>query len=439
MPTSVAIIGSGPAGFYAADALLKACDSCEIDIIERLPTPFGLVRGGVAPDHQSTKRVVEKFERTAMAEAVNYYGNVEVNRDVGLAELRQIYDAVILAIGAPKDRTLNIPGADKHGVYGSAALVGWYNGHPDFQFLEPDLAASAAVIGHGNVAVDVARALLRSPDEMRRLDIPDYAQARIESAAISDIHLVGRRGPLQGKFSDLELRELLEMQDAVPLVRADQLPSDADLALGGLDDRERRAHQHNLATLRAFSAHRREEKPKAIHIEFCARPVEVLGGDRVTGLRLERTRLIGSTVEARAEGTGETFDIDCGLIVTAIGYRADPMDGAPYDVERGIIQNDQGRVDDGLYCVGWIQHGPRGVISSNRDDGRAVAEQISQAFGGGSEKIGRAGFESMLAERRVRRVSFADWKRLEAMEVANAEDGAPRRKFVSVEEMLEAI
>ena len=438
MPTSVAIVGSGPAGFYAADALLKACESCEIDIIERLPTPFGLVRGGVAPDHQSTKRVVEKLERIAMAEAVNYYGNVEVNRDVGLAELRQLYDAVILAIGAPKDRKLNIPGADKPGVYGSAALVGWYNGHPDFHFLEPDIdVAAAAVIGHGNVAVDVARVLLRSPEEMRRFDAPDYARAGIEAAALSDIHLIGRRGPLQGKFSDVELRELLEMQDCVPLVREDQLPPDA--ALDGFTGRDRRAHQHNLATLRAFSAHRRDEKPKAIHLDFCARPVEVLGGARVEGLRLERTQLVGPAAEARAEGTGETFDIACGLIVTAIGYRADRMDGAPYDAERGIIPNDHGRVEDGLYCVGWIQHGPQGVISSNRDDGRAVAEQISERFGGGSEKIGRTGFEALLAERRIRHVSFADWKRIEAIEVANAEDGAPRRKFVSVEEMLEAL
>jgi len=405
-----------------------------------LPTPFGLVRGGVAPDYQSTKRVVEKFERTAMAEAVNYYGNVEINRDVSLTELRQLYDAVIRATGAPKDSALNIPGANKLGVCGSAALVGWYNGHPDFQFLEPDLdVTAAAVIGRGNVAVDVARVLLRSHDEMRRLDIPDFAQARIKSAAILDIHLIGRRGPLQGKFSNIELRELLEMQDAVPLVRADQLPSDAAAELGKLDGRDRRAHEHNLATLRAFSAHRREEKPKAIHIKFCARPVEVLGADRVTGLRLERTQLVGPGVEARAESSGEIFDIDCGLIITAIGYRADRLDGAPYDNERGIIQIDQGRVDDGLFCVGWAQHGPRGVISSNRDDGRGVAEQIKETFGGGSDKIGRAGFESMLAERRVRRVLFADWKRIEALEISNAEDGAPRQKFVSVEEMLDAI
>jgi NADPH-dependent glutamate synthase beta subunit-like oxidoreductase len=437
MPLSIAIIGSGPAGFYTADALMRACPECEIDFVERLPTPYGLIRGGVAPDHQTTKKIAKKYERTALTDHVNFYGNVELNRDISLAELSEIYDAVVLAVGAPMDKKLTLPGSDKYGVVGSAAFVGWYNGHPDFRELDPGLDIdAAAVIGNGNVAMDVGRVLLRSPEGLAKSDVPEHVAARISSSPIKDVYMFGRRGPVDAKFTNVELKEIRKLNYTIPMVRAEQLPEDDQAALGDLEGRERRFRERNLQTLREYSEFTGTEKPKRIHFEFYASPVEILGGERVEGLRLEKTRV----VEGRAEGTGETFDVKCGLVVAAIGYRSDPIEGAPYDEARGIIPNDNGRVREGLYAVGWIKRGPSGVISSNRPDGEIVAGLIHDDFQGGhTVKPGRAGLEKFLNERNVRWVSFADWQKLEALELENAEGPAPRKKFVTVEEMLAAI
>ncbi len=428
MPVSVAIVGSGPAGFYTADALLKSATDVRIDVIERLPTPFGLVRAGVAPDHQSTKNVSRTFERTALEEGVGYFGNVEVGRDVGLDELRRLYDAVVLAVGGPLDRPSNIPGAEKRGVYGAAAFVGWYNGHPDFCALDPDLDVQAAVvIGIGNVAIDVARVLVRTPAELADSDIAEHAAAAIRSSPLSDIHMFGRRGPVEAKFTNVELREMGTLEASVPLVDAAQLPD----GVGDLAGRERRLKEKNLATLRDFAARRPEEKPKRVHFGFFAAPVEILGAHRVEGLRLERTRL----EDGRAVGTGQHFEIECGLVVTAIGYRAQPLAGAPFDDVRGIIPNDGGRVDDGLYVVGWAMRGPTGVISSNRSDGQAVAGHIAADFASGRQP-GHDALVALLRQKGVRAIDFAEWQKIDAAEVANATPPAPRRKFVTIDDML---
>lgn len=438
MTITVAIIGSGPAGFYTADALVNADCDVQVDIIERLPTPYGLIRGGVAPDHQTTKKVAKKYEQTALFDDVRYFGNVEVNKDVSLAELRDMYDAVVLAVGAPGDRKLTIPGADKKGVHGSAAFVGWYNGHPDFRELEPDLNTPAAVvIGNGNVALDCARVLVRSRQGMAGADIAAHAMDAIEASSITDVYLTGRRGPLDAKFTNVELRELGELNQSVPLARAEQLP---DAVPDDMDARAKRLAERNLANLRDYATNDPEAKPKRIHIEFFAQPVAILGDDRAEAVSFERTRV----VDGRAEGTGELFEIPCGLVIAAIGYRSDPMEGAPFDDKAGIIPNRDGRVDDGLYAVGWIKRGPTGVISSNRPDGVTVAEYICDDFkditekGGG--KPGRAALAPLLAERGVRTVTFEDWKKIEAAEIARA-DGrdSPREKFVSVPEMLKVL
>ncbi|MEQ8228116.1 MAG: FAD-dependent oxidoreductase [Rhodospirillales bacterium] len=438
MTITVAIIGSGPAGFYTADALVNADCDVQVDIIERLPTPYGLIRGGVAPDHQTTKKVAKKYEQTALFDDVRYFGNVEVNKDVSLAELRDMYDAVVLAVGAPGDRKLTIPGADKKGVHGSAAFVGWYNGHPDFRELEPDLNTPAAVvIGNGNVALDCARVLVRSRQGMAGADIAAHAMDAIEASSITDVYLTGRRGPLDAKFTNVELRELGELNQSVPLARAEQLP---DAVPDDMEARAKRLAERNLANLRDYATNDPEAKPKRIHIEFFAQPVAILGDDRAEAVSFERTRV----VDGRAEGTGELFEIPCGLVIAAIGYRSDPMEGAPFDEKAGIIPNRDGRVDDGLYAVGWIKRGPTGVISSNRPDGVTVAEYICDDFkditekGGG--KPGRAALAPLLAERGVRIVTFEDWKRIEAAEVARAEGrDSPREKFVSVPEMLKVL
>lgn len=436
MSLSIAIIGSGPAGFYTADALISACPDCRVDFIERLPTPFGLIRGGVAPDHQTTKRVAKKYENTAMMEHVHFYGNVEIGRDVTLLELRDMYDAVVLAIGAPSDKKLTIPGANKLGVHGSAAFVGWYNGHPDFRDLEPDLGTgSAVVIGNGNVAVDVARVLLRSPDGMAQSDLPDHVADLIHAAPITDVHMVGRRGPADAKFTNVELREMGHLNLTHPRVKSDQLPDDLDDVLAGYEDRDRRLRTRNINTLKDFATRADESKPKNVHFEFFASPVEILGGDRVEAIQFERT-----TVEnGSCIGTGDMFDIECGLVIPSIGYRSEPLEGAPFDDKQGIIPNDNGRIETGLYAVGWIKRGPSGVISSNRPDGVIVAEYIAQDLTPDPVRTGRDRLEATLKERQVRWIGYSDWQKLEAMEIENAEGDAPRKKFVTVEDMINAL
>jgi ferredoxin--NADP+ reductase len=430
MSISIAIVGSGPAAFYTADALIATGDDVSIDIIERLPTPYGLIRDGVAPDHQTTKAIARKFEKTALCEQVRYFGNVEVGRDIQLAELREIYDAVVLCVGAPKDRTLDIPGADKAGVFGAAAFVFWYNGHPDFRTLAPDLDISAAaVIGVGNVAMDISRLLCLSAEELATTDLPDYAEQAIRQSPLIDVHMIGRRGPTDAKFTNVELRELGEMAECVPQVRPEQLPDGVE---GDFADRDRRLRERNLETLRDYSKRSATAKAKRIHFEFFANPVEILGGDRVEGIRMERTLV----EDGRAVGTGEFFDISCGLVIPAIGYRGAPIAGAPFDEARGIIPSEDGRVDAGLYVAGWIKRGPSGVISSNRPDGIAAAGHIHEDFTGGNCKPGRQDLKAILRDRNVRSVSFEDWKIIEAAETANAQDGRPRRKFVSVKTML---
>jgi ferredoxin--NADP+ reductase len=428
MPLSVAIVGSGPAGFYTAEELLKSGADVSIDIIERLLSPFGLIRDGVAPDHQTTKKISAKFERTALRDEVRYFGNVEVGRDVGLAELRRIYDAVVLCVGASLDRALHIPGEDKSGVYGSAAFVGWYNAHPDFRNLDPDLNTSAvAVVGVGNVAIDVARVLVKTKVEMAASDLPDYAERVIRSSPLTDVYMLGRRGPVEAKFTNVELREMGKLEDCVPRVDPAQLPD----GVGDLPDRDRRLKEKNLATLREFAAGGSGEKSKRVHFQFYAAPVEILGGERVEGLRLERTRV----VEGRAVGTGEFYTIQCGVVIAAVGYRAGPFEDAPFDAERHIVPNADGRVDDGLYAAGWIMRGPTGVISSNRADGATVAQHIGADFPQGA-KPGREAFEKLLGERGVRWITYADWQKIDQAEIANAPAGAPRRKFLTVEDML---
>lgn len=436
MSMNIAIIGSGPAGFYTADALTSACPDCRVDFIERLPTPFGLIRGGVAPDHQTTKRVAKKYEQTALMEHVQFYGNVEIGRDISLDELRSMYDAVVLAIGAPGDKKLTIPGADKAGVHGSAAFVGWYNGHPDFRDLKPDLNTSTAVvIGNGNVAIDVARVLLRSPDGMATSDLPDHAADLIHNSPITDVHMVGRRGPADAKFTNVELREMGNLNLTQPRVKKEQLPDDLEAVLAGYEDRDRRLRTRNIETLREFAERADEGKPKNVHFEFFASPLEILGGDRVEAIRFERTVV----EDGACIGTGETFDIECGLVIPSIGYRSEPLEGAPFDEKKGIIPNDNGRIEPGLYAVGWIKRGPSGVISSNRPDGVTVAEYIAEDITADPSRQGRDQLEATLKERNVRWVGYSDWKKLEAMEIENAEGDAPRKKFVTVEDMIHAL
>ena len=426
----IAIIGSGPAGYYTAEACAKAFAGAQIDIIDKLPTPFGLIRAGVAPDHQSIKAVTRRYEATALTDGVGFIGHVEVGRDVAMAELSRFYDAVVLATGAPADRPLGIPGEDIPGVIGSAAFVGWYNGHPDFTDLDVPLGLpTVAVIGNGNVAIDVARILAKTPDELAASDIASHAAAALARSAVTDIHLIGRRGPHQASFTPKEMGELGQLQRAQPRVQPAHLPPVEHDAL--LEPGLRKTVGH----LRSFAAAPHAGKPLAIHFDFFNRPASIEPADNGSGvalrLTLERTRLEGDS----AVGTGEHWQLDCGLIVPCIGYRTLALGDVPYDARAGRFVNDAGRIAAGLYAAGWARRGPTGTIGTSRADGTAVAEWIGREVMSGG-KAGREGLLALMAGRGVRVTGYADWQAIDAVEVARARAGAPREKFVRVSEML---
>jgi NADPH-dependent glutamate synthase beta subunit-like oxidoreductase len=427
----VAVIGSGPAGYYSAEALQKHYgDEVRIDMIDRMPVPYGLIRFGVAPDHQSIKAVSKRYEKVALSDNVRFVGNVLVGRDVSIAELTELYDAIILATGAPDDRPLDIPGGDLPGVVGSAAFVGWYNGHPEFADLAPPLGVeAAAVIGNGNVALDVARILAKTPAEFAGSDIVGHAFSALADSKVRAIHLLGRRGPHQIAMTPKELGELGHLEEAVPVVDLADFPPPLDDAL--LEPGQRKSVTH----LRDF-VNLEPNKRKTIVFDFFAKPVAVEGDGKAERVLVERTRLDD---KGGAVGTGETYPIECGLVVTCIGYKTPPLEGIPYEEDRGRFANEGGVIGGGLYCVGWARRGPTGTIGTNRPDGYEVAERIAADLAGsGGRKEGRAGLDRLLEARGVDIVTFRDWQRIEAAEAARAREGSPREKFVAIQEMLGA-
>ncbi|MGE0179703.1 MAG: FAD-dependent oxidoreductase [Sphingomonas sp.] len=427
----VAVIGSGPAGYYSAEALQKALgEDVRIDIIDRMPVPYGLIRFGVAPDHQSIKAVYRRYEKVAISDNVRFVGNVSVGRDVSIEELKGLYDAIVLATGAPGDRRIDIPGGDLPGVIGSAAFVGWYNGHPDFAGLDPPLGvAAAAVIGNGNVALDVARILSKTPAEFAGSDIVGHAFSALADSAVRDIFLLGRRGPHQIAMTPKELGELGHLEEAAPKVDLADFPPEMDDAL--LEPGQRKSVAH----LREFTAHP-GGKRKTIHFDFFAKPVAIEGDGKVERVIVERTEL---DERGGAKGTGETYAIACGLVVTCIGYNTSPISGVPFEEDRGRFANSEGVIGDGLYCVGWARRGPTGTIGTNRPDGYEVAETIVADLGRASgRKEGRPGLDRLLEARGIDIVTFRDWQRIEAAETGRAREGSPREKFVLIEDMLNA-
>ncbi len=428
----VAIIGSGPAGYYTAEALQKQFGAdVRVDVIDRMPVPFGLIRFGVAPDHQSIKAVSRRYEKVALSDNVRFAGNVLVGRDVTIGELTDLYDAVILATGAPDDRPLDLPGSALPGVIGSAAFVGWYNGHPEFADLDPPLdVPAAAVIGNGNVALDVTRILAKTPAEFVGSDIVAHAFAALGNAALRTIHVLGRRGPHQIAMTPKELGELGHLEDAVPHVDLDDFPPELDDAL--LEPGLRKSVTH----LRDFARLEQGSKAKTILFDFFARPVAIEGDGKAERLIVEKTRL---DERGAAVGTGETYAVDCGLIVSCIGYKTPAIDGVPYEADRGRFANDEGMIGERLWCVGWARRGPTGTIGTNRPDGYEVAEKIAADLGGSdSARPGRTGLDRLLDSRGVDIVTFRDWQRIEAAEAARAREGSPREKFVAIAEMLGA-
>ncbi len=431
---SIAVIGSGPAGYYAAEALSKASSDerpVEVDVIDQLPTPFGLIRAGVAPDHQSIKNVAKRYEKTAMQDNVRFLGNVSIGKDVQIEELMTIYDAVILAIGASASRKLNIDGADKQGVIGSAEFVGWYNSHPHHAELKPKLNIdSAVIIGNGNVAVDVCRILAKTTEEMAETDLAHYAGKTIHATPIETIWMFGRRGPMEAKFTPKELSELGELKQCVTITKPEQLPDDipADTL-----PKEQGVKKKILGHLKEFSTPR-PAKIQTLNIEFYASPVSVIGNERVEGIRMERTRV----EDGRTLGTGHFFDVPCQLIIPCIGYRTVPIEGVPFDTDAGHFRNTDGHVRDNLYVTGWARRGPSGTIGTNRPDAQEVAarviEEIKPKANNARQKI-----DDLLQKRHISHVSFRDWQKIDAAELAAAKYTAPREKFATIDTMLKTI
>jgi ferredoxin/flavodoxin---NADP+ reductase len=428
----VAVVGSGPAGFYAAGALLSADPPAEVDMIERLPTPWGLVRLGVAPDHPKLKTVSRAFERIAEQPGFRFLGNVELGRDIHHADLLRMYDAVIYAVGAQTDRRLGIPGEDLPGSWAATEFVAWYNGHPDFQQLDFDLSIErAVVIGNGNVALDLARMLALTHEELAPTDTTDASIAAIESSSIHEIVVVGRRGPAQAAFTTPELQEMGELAGADVVVD----PADLD----GAEPKSTNA-ERNLAVLREFAAREPEGKPRRVVFRFFHSPVAILGEERVEAIELVRNEL---DANERAVPTEHRETLPCGLVFRSVGYHGVELPGVLFDSASGTIPNEGGRVEPRVYCAGWIKRGPTGVIGTNKKDAtETVALLLEDAAAGRLEPkpdASAAAVDALLAERGVRVVEYAGWSAIDEVERAAGEKaGRPRVKLCSWDELLAA-
>ena len=449
----VAIVGAGPAGFFAAEALLKSGDPVAIDLINRLPAPYGLVRDGVAPDHQAIKSVARVFAKILARDEVRYFGNVTLGEDITVDQLRARYDQIVYAVGAQSDRRLGIPGEDLAGSHAAFHFVAWYNAHPDFRDAEFDLGCEdVVVIGNGNVAIDVARILVLSRDRLATTDIADHALADLRRSRVRRVTLLGRRGPAQASFTNPELREFGRLEGVSAVADASQLELDAASEAAIEDDAVK---TRNMATLRGYAERAPREGDRVVRFRFLVSPVEIMGeGGRVTGVRIERNRLVArEDGYMRAVGTGETEVVPCGMVVRSVGYRGAPVPGVPFDEGRGIVPNEGGRVVaggevvPGEYVVGWAKRGPSGVIGTNKADAAATVALMREDFaagvvagGGGGPNPGedKADVGALLRARGVEWVDEEGWTRLDAHETASGKDqGRPRVKLCSVAEMLE--
>jgi ferredoxin--NADP+ reductase len=454
-PLRVAIVGSGPAGFYAAEHLLRNEEiGFEVDMFDRLPTPFGLVRAGVAPDHPKIKSVIRVYEKTAAREGFRFFGNVEVGRDITAAELAERCNAVIWAYGAPTDRHLGIPGEDLSGSHAATEFVAWYNAHPDFADREFDLSCErAVVIGNGNVATDVARMLGLTREELEATDTAEHAIDALCDHPIKEILVLGRRGPAQAAFTNPELRELGEMVDADIDVDPAEVELDA-LSREFLEsDDADITTRKNVEIFTEFSQRQPEGKSRRVALRFLRSPVELQGDGRVERIVVARNELHRDESGAiRPRDTGERETIECGVVFRAVGYKGIGLEGIPFDERRGVIPNEGGRVVEpesgkqvpGHYAVGWIKRGPSGVIGTNKKDAQETVEGLIEdasagkipAPAGASE---RDAIPQLLDERAPDHVTFTGWQAIDVAEQERGKPlGRPRVKFVRVDEMLDA-
>ncbi|KAK7398965.1 hypothetical protein VNO78_10139 [Psophocarpus tetragonolobus] len=463
-PLSVCVVGSGPAGFYIAEKMLKAHQQAQVDIIDRLPTPFGLVRSGVAPDHPETKIVINQFSRVAQHERCSFFGNVTLGSSVFLSELRELYHVVVLAYGAESDRSLGIPGENLKGIHSAREFVWWYNGHPDGRNLELELKSTdtAVILGQGNVALDVARILLRPTAELSTTDIAAHALATLQESSIRVVYLVGRRGPAQAACTAKELREILGIHNV------DIFIQESDLLLNPVDEEELKSNriQRRVYELLSKAATTKTEhtslNQRELHFVFYRKPDSFQESkeraSHVSGVHFEQTVLKGvSPGKQIAVGAGEFEDIKCGVVLKSIGYKSVPVDDLPFDHKKGIVPNDRGRVlrdpsdpshlEKGLYVCGWLKRGPTGIIATNLYCAEETVSSISEDLEKGGlmsssvfPKPGTNGLLQLLHDRNVRIVSFSDWEKIDAEERRlGSSKNKPREKLATWDELYKTI
>ena len=451
-PLRVAIVGSGPAGFYAAEALLSHPElDVEVDMIDRLPTPFGLVRAGVAPDHPKIKNVIKRYEKTAGHEAYRFFGHVTIGRDIGAEELAGLYHAVVWAYGAGADRKLGIPGEELPGSHAATEFVAWYNGHPDFADREFNLDCErVVVIGNGNVAADVARMLVLPRAELEVTDTAHFAIEGLAESNVSEVVVLGRRGPAQAAFTNPEVRELGELTDADVVVDPAAVePDEASTAFLESDAADN-TNRKNLESFTEFAQREPAGKPKRVELRFLRTPLEIQGDGRVERIVVGVNELeLGEDGAVRARTTEETETIECGMVLRSIGYLGTEIDGVPYDAQAGVIPNERGRVvgdggepHPGHYVVGWIKRGPTGVIGTNKKDAQETIETLLGDAAAGKlpeREADRDALPDLLTERGIHFVEFDGWQAIDALEQERgAGAGRPRIKLTAFEEMLEA-
>lgn len=440
----IAIIGAGPSGMYAADALFKSKLNVRVDAFDRLPTPYGLLRGGVAPDHQKMKSVAAYYDRVAANENFHFYGNVRVGIDISINEIEAYYDAIVISCGAESDKQLGIAGEDLDGSYAATAFVGWYNGHPDYQSLSFNLQAKTAVIiGQGNVAIDVTRILSKTQAELANSDITHAAMEALKNSQIEDIYLVGRRGPVQSAFTKMEIEELGHLENC------DIVVDKKDMEIGAACIKELEGNnkaQKNYEVLKAFSERELTGKPKRIHVKFFRSPLELSGTKAVESIKLGVNQLYGEAGSQSAKTTGESEIIDCQLVLRSVGYKGIGIHGVPIESRLGVIPNIKGQVtkEDGtllphLYVTGWIKRGPSGVLGTNKPDSTETINTLLSNL----EKLPVAKKRNtdellqLFKEKAIRYVTFSDWQKIDAEEKRRGEStGKPREKFTSVKDIL---
>ncbi|KAM4624430.1 NADPH:adrenodoxin oxidoreductase, mitochondrial isoform 2-T2 [Polymixia lowei] len=448
----VCIVGGGPAGFYTAQHLIKTRQDVEVDIYERLPVPFGLVRFGVAPDHPEVKNVINTFTQTAQHTRCHFYGNVNVGKDVSVTELQQAYHAVVLSYGAEGNRRMGVPGEDLSGVYSAKDFVGWYNGLPSNKELNPDLTCETAVVlGQGNVALDVARILLSPVDILKNTDIAQHSLYALAESRVRRVLIVGRRGPMQVAFTIKELREMVNLPDTRPEMVATEFEGIAG-TLKELPRPRKRLTELMVKTALEIPGQKEQKRysmaSRIWGLRFFRSPLEVLPTSdltRAAGIRLAVNRLEGSGEGARTVPTGEVEDVTCGLVISSIGYKSLPIDpSVPFDSRKAIVPNTMGRVQQaaGLYCSGWLKTGPTGVIATTMNNSFDTARTLLGDIDSGTldvsaVKPGSQGISALLEKRGVKPVTFSDWEKIDHEEVRRGEaKGKPREKLLDVGEML---